>query len=91
MKQKDLALILVIMLISAIFSFVLSRAIFAPPANRQQQVEVVEPITSEFVDTSSSDYKDGLGRYYNQQSLNPTQQITIGENNNPAPFNGTSQ
>jgi hypothetical protein len=45
MKQKDMLLILVIIFISAIMSLVVSKAIFTSPKNRQQQVEIVHPIT----------------------------------------------
>ena len=44
MKQKDIAVILVVAVVSAAISFGLSRVLFAPPANRQQKVEVVDAI-----------------------------------------------
>jgi hypothetical protein len=76
MKQKDIALILVVVFISAVASFVVSNMIFASPSNRQQQVEVVD----------SPDV-----RYFNNNSIDPTQLIQIGNNNNTNPFNGSSQ
>lgn len=78
MKQKDMALIAVIVFFSAIFSLLISNAIFGSPKNRQQQVEVVQPITAEFTKPDS--------RYFNDQSFDPTQLITIGQNANPNPF-----
>lgn len=83
MKQKDLALILVIVFISAIISLVVSKSIFAPPKNRQQAVEVVQPITTDF---PTPDQK-----YFNSQSFDPTKVITIGDNSNPNPFSGNKQ
>lgn len=78
MKQKDIALIAIVVFFSAIFSYFISNAIFASPENRQQQVEVVEPI--------SSDFKSPDVRYFNDESIDPTQTITIGENTNNDPF-----
>ncbi|MDB5171173.1 MAG: hypothetical protein JWO35_867 [Candidatus Saccharibacteria bacterium] len=82
MKQKDIALIVVIVFISAIASLVLSKLIFATPQNRQQQVEVVQPISANF---SKPDTK-----YFNSEAFNPSKSITIGQNANPNPFSGTS-
>jgi hypothetical protein len=84
MKQKDIALIVVIIFISAIVSWVASNMIFAPPKNRQQQVEVVQPITADFPQPDS--------HYFNNTAFDPTKLITISQNNNNNPFNSaTSQ
>ncbi len=81
MKQKDIALILVIIFFSAIISLFVSKAIFAPPKNRQQQVEVIQPITADFPQPDS--------HYFNSSAFDPTQPITIGQNNNANPFGGS--
>lgn len=81
MKQKDIALIIVIVVISAVLSYFLSNMIFATPANRQQQVEVVTPITSNFPTPDT--------RFFNDNSNDPTQLIQIQQNNNTNPFNST--
>lgn len=83
MKQKDLALILVIVFISAIVSFFVSNSLIAPPKNRQQEVEVVQPITTDFPNPDQ--------RYFNSQSFDPTRVITIGNSANPDPFSGNKQ
>lgn len=80
MKQKDIALILVVVIVSAIISFVLGRLIFASPSDRQEQVEVVDAITTDF---SFPDAK-----YFNEFSINPTRLIQISDNSNNAPFRG---
>jgi hypothetical protein len=82
MKQKDLALIVVIIVFSAIISLVASNAIFASPKNRQQQVEVVQPITTDFPTPDN--------HYFNNQSFDPTKSITIQQNANNDPFSGTT-
>jgi hypothetical protein len=83
MKQKDIALIVVIVAISGVVSFLASQWIFARPADRQQKAEVVEVITSDFPLPDST--------YFNNTSVDPTQLIEIGNSNNPNPFGGSSQ
>jgi len=83
MKQKDLALISVIVIISAVISIVISKAVIVSPKNRQQQVEVVGAISSDFPQPDS--------KYFNTSAVDPTQLITIGTNTNPQPFNNQSQ
>lgn len=78
MKQKDIALILVMVFISAAIALVLSRWVFSSPQNREQTAEVVDVIRPDF-DLPPS-------KYFNAESVNPTQQIEIGEANNPNPF-----
>ena len=81
MKQKDLALIIVIVFISAIVSLFVSKAIFASPKNRQQPVEVVQPITADFPAPDT--------HYFNGSAFDPTKPITISQNANPDPFSST--
>ncbi len=83
MRQKDVALIIIIVFISGIASFFVSNALFASSSSRQQQVEVVEAISSNFNAPSA--------KYFNNQSINPTVLIQIGNNSNPNLFNGASQ
>ncbi|HEX4774345.1 MAG TPA: hypothetical protein VH234_02420 [Candidatus Saccharimonadales bacterium] len=82
MRKKDLALIVVIVFISAVVSLFASKAIFASPKNRQQQVEVVKPITADFPAPDT--------HYFNPQAFDPTKTITIGQNNNNNPFSGSN-
>jgi hypothetical protein len=82
MKQKDIILIAVIVFFSAVVSLLISKAIFVSPKNRQQQVEVVQPITADFPKPDSL--------YFNDQAFDPTQLITISQNANPNPFSSTS-
>jgi hypothetical protein len=82
MKQKDLALIIVMVFIGAVFGVIASRLLFSQKA-KEQTVEVVEPISSDFPAPPS--------KYFNENSINPTQQIEIGGSTNPTPFNAQSQ
>ena len=83
MKQKDVALIIVIAFISAIASLLISGKIFVTPANRQQKVEVVDVIDSNFQTPSP--------KYFNPKSIDPTQLVQIGDNNNQNPLNGSQR
>lgn len=80
MKQKDLVLISFIVGMSAIFSYFISNAIVASPKSRQQKVEVVEAIQSDF---QTPDEK-----YFNESAIDPTQTIQIGNDSNTKPFGG---
>ncbi len=78
MKQKDIALIIVVVFIAGIISYFVSSAFISKPQNRQTKVEVVEAISSEFPKADT--------RYFNSNSINPTQNIQIGNQNNTQPF-----
>lgn len=78
MKQKDYALIVIIVIVSGVISYFVSGLLFGTPKNRQTEVEVVEKISTQF------DRPDA--RYFNQSSIDPTQNITIGNDQNPQPF-----
>lgn len=79
MKTKDIGLIAVIVVISGTLSFVLSNLVIGSPTSKPQEVEVVEAI--------SADFKTPDPKYFNANSKNFTQIITIGDNPNPQPFN----
>jgi len=78
MKQKDYAIIIVIVIISAGLSFYLSGKIFVTAKNRQQQVEVVPVISSSFGTPST--------KYFNSSAIDPTQLVNIGNNSNNNEF-----
>ncbi|MEK7153011.1 MAG: hypothetical protein AAB834_03625 [Patescibacteria group bacterium] len=81
MKQKDVALIIVLIAVSGIISFVASGMVFGKPADRQQKAEIVDVI--------SSDFSLPEATYFNSNSVDPTQLIQIGNSSNPNPFNGS--
>lgn len=78
MKQKDIAIIIIVVFVSGVFSFFISNALFAAPKDLQTEVEVVEPISATFNQPDA--------RYFNNDSINPTQPITIGDGQNQQPF-----
>lgn len=80
MKQKDIVIIIAVIGFSAMVAVVASRLIIKP-ADKKQEVEVVQAITPDFPSPDK--------RYFNTTSIDPTQQITIGESANPDPFKGS--
>lgn len=70
MKQKDIALILVVVIIAGFSSFFISKKLFAGEKNRSEEVKTVEAISTEFTQPDP--------KYFNDQSINPTQTIIIG-------------
>jgi aspartokinase-like uncharacterized kinase len=80
MKQKDIALIVVVVIVSGMLSLFLTRFLFASPDKRQVQAEVVDPIVPEFNATLDK-------KYFNKNAINPTQVIQIGDGSNNSPFN----
>lgn len=80
MKQKDILLIVVVVIVSVVISVVVSKILITSPKNRQQKVEIVQPISPDF---ATADPK-----YFNSNSIDPTQRIQIGNSSNQKPFNG---
>jgi len=81
MKQKDFALIIVIVAISAVVSLFISNAIFKTKAD-SKQAEIVSPITADFPEPDKA--------YFNNQSIDPTKTITIQQNTTTDPFASTT-
>jgi hypothetical protein len=89
MKQKDLLVIGLVAVVAAIFSFVISGAIFGTSKENLIKVPEVQPISSSFPSPSTDETYQA---FYNDKALDPTQLIQIGGNNNTAPFqDGSSQ
>lgn len=80
MKQKDIALIIIVAGISGFASFFISHLIFVSPTNRQQKAETVDTITADFPTPNN--------KYFNSNSIDPAQVIQVTNGNNPNPFNG---
>lgn len=79
MKPKDRNTIIVVALISAFVAFFLARLVVGSPADRKEKVEVVPIISDEFK-RPNNDW------VFNENAVNPTQLIKIGESNNQKPF-----
>lgn len=84
MKQKDIALFIVVAFISTILSVIASNYLFTPSSIKIQKTEVVDTISAEFNIPAKSD------KYFNKKANNPTKLIKIGEDPNKDPFKGTA-
>lgn len=78
MKQKDYILIVVTVIFSGFFSIVISSLLVGSADVTQQEAEVVQPLTA--------DFNEPPKKYFNDQSVNPTQLILIDDNANQTPF-----
>jgi len=78
MKQKDLTLIIAVIITSAIFSLIISNIFISTPKNRQEKVEVTGKITTDFPEVDK--------KFFNENSIDPTLLIQIGSNDNQKPF-----
>lgn len=78
MKQEDIAKIIAVVVFSVIVSIFVSKYTFGKPTNRQQNVETVQAVSSSFSEPS--------GVYFNTGSIDPTQSIQTGQENNQNPF-----
>lgn len=81
MKRKDIILFVVIGIISAVLSIVVSNYLFSSPNKNKVEAEIVQPISAEFPDPDPA--------YFNSSAFDPTKQITIGQTANTEPFKGT--
>ena len=78
MKKKDLAIIIASVVVATIFSYLICSKFITTSSTRQQKVEVVKPI--------SSDFKLPDQAIFNAGAVNPTKVIQIGPNTNNQPF-----
>jgi len=78
--KKEFSTILIVSIVSAVLSIVLSGLFLSTAEDRKQTVEVVEPISTTFDRPSKT--------YYNSRSINPSQYIQIGTDPNSNPFEG---
>jgi hypothetical protein len=79
MKSRDIGVLVFVAVVSGILSILLS-GLLIPSSERKQTVEVVEPITAEFSRPPK--------QYFNENSINPTQEIRIGQDEGSTPFSG---
>ena len=81
MKQKDIALIVLIAAVSAGLSFAVSHLVFGGGQDHQQTAAVVDVITTDFTTPDP--------KFFNTKSINAAKLIQVGGGTNTNPFNGT--
>ena len=77
MKQKDIMLILVIVIIAGLISFFVTGMLFGDKS-KDQKVEKVDAISTTFVQPAA--------KYFNEKSIDPAQIINVDNNDNTNPF-----
>lgn len=77
MKQKDIIVIIVIVFVAGFASFFASNWLFGGD-KKEQSAEKVDAITSNFDQPNK--------KYFNEQSINPAQQVEVIDNTNTNPF-----
>lgn len=82
MKQKDLSILLVSILVGVTLSYIVAKVVINKSSNLDQQTVTVPVITTEFQAPSS--------KYFNSNSIDPTQIINIAPSNNQNLFNQPS-
>jgi hypothetical protein len=78
MKKNDLGIIIAVAVFAGIFSLVLSSFIFTPKSTKDLKAQKIDSIESAFQQPDK--------RYFNGESINPTQIIQIGDSPNTQPF-----
>lgn len=77
-KQTDIAMIIIVTAVSLVAAYFIGGAIINTPESRGTQVEVAIPINPEFPEPDP--------RVFNDNSINPTERIEIGDSNTDKPF-----
>lgn len=77
-KQSDIAVIILVTSIALVASYFVGNAIINTDANRSTEVEVATPISADFPQISAD--------IFNDDAVNPTELIRIGDDNSDQPF-----
>ena len=78
MQRKDVLVIAVVVIFAGIVSLTISKIFFTSGKQRNLTAEVAQPISSEFQKPDAA--------VFNDQAINPTKLIQIGDSTNPQPF-----
>lgn len=78
MKKNDIALLILIASVALVATYFITQAIVGKPEERSVQVETAEPISTEVAEPDP--------RTFNNQAINPTVEINIGNSANRQPF-----
>ena len=85
MKQKNIALLVIVGLIAAIISFFVAGAVFSP-AKYSAKVPVIKKIDSTFPDVKND---SAYSSFLNPKALDLTVPVKIGDSQNNDPFSGS--
>lgn len=77
-REKDIAMIILVVSISLMVSYFLGNALINTDQNRSVEVEVVQPISADFDQPSP--------QVFSSNAINPTELIQIGSGDTDSPF-----
>lgn len=77
-QRKDMMAIVVVAIFAGVFSLVISKIFFTSSNQRNLTAETVQSITTDFQKPDPA--------VFNDQAIDPTRLIHIGESNNQQPF-----
>ena len=78
MKQSDIASLILIVAISFTLAYFVGNSIFNTPESRSTPIEIVNPIEGTLPEPSAT--------VFNQDSINPTEDIRINPSDTDKPF-----
>ena len=78
MKKNDITVMAAVTIFAVIFSLVLSNLIFTPKSTKGLKAQKIDKVESSFQKPDK--------KYFNPESINPTQLIQIGDSPNAQPF-----
>lgn len=78
MKKTDIAMIILIASVSAMFAYFIAQAVIGEPEQKDVQVKTVEAMTAEIEEPSRS--------IFNKNAINPTVERETGQSANNLPF-----
>lgn len=78
MKKTDIALLILVVSVSIVISFFAGQALLGSAGPKPVDVETAEPISADIVEPSD--------KIFNDQALNPTVSVKIGDTTNQQPF-----
>ena len=78
LEKKDIASLVLLVIVSFLLSFFIANAVISTPEDRSEQVLEVAEFEPNFPSIDP--------RIYNENSVNPTEDIQIGDSFTPNPF-----
>lgn len=85
MKRKDLIIIVVVAIVTGLFSLIISGIFFNPP-KKDSKVPVVDSLSTSLPDIKND---PNYNSFLNEQALDPARPVQIGPAGNTVPFNSS--
>lgn len=86
MKRADILRLVVVAVVAGMFSLIVTSVIFSVPKNRSSKVPTVDAIPTAMPDVKND---PSYQTFLNNQAIDLTQPVTIGNSQNTTPFNGS--